>query len=110
MTPVEYQAWVADLVNYLDFMAEPDEEQADQLGIMVLIYLGVLFVLRLCAEARVLEGRSLEPSATHLAARGTGSARAPLLCSDANAPRPRIRVASATPQDPRDPPRTETPT
>jgi len=43
MTPVEYQTWVADLVNYLDYMAEPNRNKRISLGIMVLIYLGVLF-------------------------------------------------------------------
>jgi ubiquinol-cytochrome c reductase cytochrome c1 subunit len=43
MTPVQYQSWVADLVNYLDYMAEPDKNKRISLGIMVLIYLGVLF-------------------------------------------------------------------
>ncbi|HEY5283089.1 MAG TPA: cytochrome c1, partial [Polyangia bacterium] len=43
LTPVQYQAWVADLVNYLDYMAEPAKNKRISLGIMVLIYLGVLF-------------------------------------------------------------------
>jgi ubiquinol-cytochrome c reductase cytochrome c1 subunit len=43
MTPVQYQSWVADLVNYLDYMAEPDKNKRISLGIVVLIYLGVLF-------------------------------------------------------------------
>ena len=43
LTPVQYQLWVADLVNYLDYMAEPDKNKRISLGIMVLIYLGVLF-------------------------------------------------------------------
>jgi ubiquinol-cytochrome c reductase cytochrome c1 subunit len=44
MTPVEYRALVADLVNYLDFMGEPVKNQRISLGLIVLIYLGVLFV------------------------------------------------------------------
>jgi ubiquinol-cytochrome c reductase cytochrome c1 subunit len=43
LTPVQYQAWVADLVNYLDYMAEPAKNKRISLGIIVLIYLGVLF-------------------------------------------------------------------
>ena len=43
MPPVQYQLWVADLVNYLDYMAEPDKNKRISLGIIVLIYLGVLF-------------------------------------------------------------------
>ena len=35
---------VADLVNYLDYMAEPTKNKRISLGIVVLLYLGVLFV------------------------------------------------------------------
>jgi ubiquinol-cytochrome c reductase cytochrome c1 subunit len=45
MTPAEYRAFVADLVNYLDYMAEPTRNERVRLGIVVLLYLGVLFVL-----------------------------------------------------------------
>jgi ubiquinol-cytochrome c reductase cytochrome c1 subunit len=45
MTPAEYDAAVADLVNYLVFMAEPAQVQRKQLGIVVLLFLGLLFVL-----------------------------------------------------------------
>ena len=45
MTPVEYRAFVADLVNFMDYMAEPTKNQRISLGIVVLLYLGVLFVL-----------------------------------------------------------------
>src|SRR5664279_3614033 len=45
LTPVEYKAWVADLVNYLDYMAEPAKNKRISLGIIVLIYLGVLLSL-----------------------------------------------------------------
>jgi ubiquinol-cytochrome c reductase cytochrome c1 subunit len=43
LTPVQYQAWVADLVNYLDYMAEPAKNKRISLGLGVLLYLGVLF-------------------------------------------------------------------
>ena len=43
MTSIQYQSWVADLVNYLNYMAEPDKNKRISLGIIVLIYLGVLF-------------------------------------------------------------------
>jgi len=44
MSSVEYRRFVADLVNYLDYMAEPARNQRINIGIVVLIYLGVLFV------------------------------------------------------------------
>ena len=35
---------VADLVNFLDYMGEPTKNKRINLGIIVLLYLGVLFV------------------------------------------------------------------
>jgi ubiquinol-cytochrome c reductase cytochrome c1 subunit len=44
LTPVEYRRMVADLVNFLDYMGEPTKNQRMRLGLIVLLYLGVLFV------------------------------------------------------------------
>jgi ubiquinol-cytochrome c reductase cytochrome c1 subunit len=44
LSPVEYKKFVADLVNYLDYMAEPVRNERINIGIIVMIYLGVLFV------------------------------------------------------------------
>ncbi len=41
---MEYQAFAADLVNFLDFVAEPYKNKRISLGIVVLLYLGLLFV------------------------------------------------------------------
>jgi ubiquinol-cytochrome c reductase cytochrome c1 subunit len=43
MTRIEYEAFVADLVNYMDYMAEPVRNKRIHLGIVVLLFLGVLF-------------------------------------------------------------------
>ena len=43
MSRVEYESFAADLVNYLDYMAEPSRNKRINLGIVVLLYLGVLF-------------------------------------------------------------------
>lgn len=43
MTRVQYEAFVADLVNYMDYMAEPVRNKRIHLGIIVLMFLGVLF-------------------------------------------------------------------
>ena len=43
LSPVEYKAFVADLVNFLDYMAEPARNERINIGIGVLIFLGVLF-------------------------------------------------------------------
>jgi ubiquinol-cytochrome c reductase cytochrome c1 subunit len=44
LSPVEYDQFVADLVNYLVFMAEPARARRETLGMFVLIALGLLFV------------------------------------------------------------------
>jgi ubiquinol-cytochrome c reductase cytochrome c1 subunit len=45
MTPVEYDRMVADLVNFLVYLSEPVRHYRQQLGIYVLMFLSVLFVL-----------------------------------------------------------------
>lgn len=45
MTPSEYDAMVSDLVNYLVYMGEPAKTARMQVGIVVILLLGVLFVL-----------------------------------------------------------------
>ena len=44
LTPLEYQTFVADLVNFLDYIAEPAKTERINIGIVVLIFFGVLFV------------------------------------------------------------------
>jgi ubiquinol-cytochrome c reductase cytochrome c1 subunit len=44
LSPVEYKAFVADLVNYLDYMGEPVRNERINIGIGVLIYLGILLM------------------------------------------------------------------
>jgi ubiquinol-cytochrome c reductase cytochrome c1 subunit len=43
MSRGDYEAFVADLVNYMDYMAEPVRNKRIHLGIVVLLFLGVLF-------------------------------------------------------------------
>jgi ubiquinol-cytochrome c reductase cytochrome c1 subunit len=43
VSPVEYKALVADLVNFLGYMAEPARNERVNAGIVALIFLGVLF-------------------------------------------------------------------
>ncbi len=40
----DYEAFAADLVNYMDYMAEPARNERVRLGIIVLLFLGVLFL------------------------------------------------------------------
>ncbi len=45
LDPVEYNALVGDLTNYMAFMAEPAKQQRKHIGWWVLLFLGVLLVL-----------------------------------------------------------------
>lgn len=45
LSGAEYETFVADLVNYLDYMGEPVKNERINIGIVVLIFLGVLFAL-----------------------------------------------------------------
>lgn len=45
MTPAEYDGMVADLVNYLEFMGEPVKATRMKLGIAVLLFLSIFFVV-----------------------------------------------------------------
>lgn len=45
MRPAEYDRMVADLVNFLVYVGEPSRQSRIDLGIFVLMFLGVLFVL-----------------------------------------------------------------
>jgi ubiquinol-cytochrome c reductase cytochrome c1 subunit len=45
MSPAEYDAMVGDLVNYLEFMGEPMKTSRVKLGIVVVLFLGIFFVV-----------------------------------------------------------------
>jgi ubiquinol-cytochrome c reductase cytochrome c1 subunit len=45
LTPVEYDRYVGDLVNYLAYMAEPAQADRKLWGVVVLFFLAGLFVL-----------------------------------------------------------------
>ena len=44
MKPQEYDAMVGDLVGFLNYMGEPVSEFRKKLGVVVLIFLAILFV------------------------------------------------------------------
>jgi len=44
-TPAEYNAMVGDLVNYLVWMGEPAKLQRNQMGLIVLAFLAIFFVV-----------------------------------------------------------------
>jgi len=50
MSPADYDAMVADLVNYLTFMSEPAKVKRQQLGFVVLFALGILFLFALALK------------------------------------------------------------
>jgi ubiquinol-cytochrome c reductase cytochrome c1 subunit len=45
LTLAEYDALVGDLVNYLDWMGEPAETSRKTVGIFVMLFLGVFFIV-----------------------------------------------------------------
>jgi ubiquinol-cytochrome c reductase cytochrome c1 subunit len=45
LSPAEYDRAVADLVNFLSYVAEPSRHARQQIGLYVLMFLGVLLVL-----------------------------------------------------------------
>jgi ubiquinol-cytochrome c reductase cytochrome c1 subunit len=47
LSPLEYDKLVTDLVNYMNFMAEPARIERHRIGIYVLFLLGVLFIFAL---------------------------------------------------------------
>ena len=47
MSPAEYDRYVADLVNYMTYMAEPARTQRTQLGVLALFFLVIAFFLAL---------------------------------------------------------------
>lgn len=47
LTPVQYDQYVGDLVNYLAYMGEPAQSDRKQWGILVLFFLAGFFVLAL---------------------------------------------------------------
>lgn len=44
MTPLEYDRLVADLVNYMSYMAEPARHDRKIIGIYALMFLGLMFI------------------------------------------------------------------
>jgi ubiquinol-cytochrome c reductase cytochrome c1 subunit len=44
MTPIEYDEMVADLVNYMAYMAEPARHTRKTIGIYALLFLGLMFI------------------------------------------------------------------
>lgn len=50
LSPVQYDLLAADLVNYLDYMAEPARSTRQQLGVVVLLFLGLFFVIALALK------------------------------------------------------------
>lgn len=45
MTAPEYDAMVADLVNYLVYMGEPAQQTRMRLGVIVMLFLGIFFIV-----------------------------------------------------------------
>lgn len=52
LSTVEYDHAVADVVSYLEWMAEPTQHQRKRLGVWVLLFLGVFAILLWCLHAK----------------------------------------------------------
>lgn len=50
MSPSQYDQMVGDLVNYLDYMAEPAKAKRTQLGVIVLVFLAFFFMVALALK------------------------------------------------------------
>lgn len=50
LSPVQYDAMVADLVNYLAYMSEPAKMKRLHLGVAVLLFLAIFFMLALALK------------------------------------------------------------
>ncbi len=59
MTAEEFDVFVTDLVNFMVYLAEPVQNERSSLGVKVLIFLVIFFVLAYMLEERILEGRTL---------------------------------------------------
>lgn len=47
LSPAEYDRYIADLVNYLAYMGEPARTKRVQIGILVMFFLAIFFVIAL---------------------------------------------------------------
>jgi ubiquinol-cytochrome c reductase cytochrome c1 subunit len=47
MSPREYDVFVGDLVNYMTYMAEPSRANRTSIGVLVLFFLGVMYLVSL---------------------------------------------------------------
>ena len=63
---VEYEKTVTDLVNYMNYMASRARHERRQIGLYVLMLLGILFVLVVCAEERNTGRTSLNTASASL--------------------------------------------
>jgi ubiquinol-cytochrome c reductase cytochrome c1 subunit len=51
LTPEEYRKWVADLVNFMAYAAEPEKKERVSIGVKVMLYLLVLLALTYLLKA-----------------------------------------------------------
>lgn len=51
LKPIEYDEAVADLVSFLNWMGEPAQNERRRLGVWVLLFIGVFFILAWCLNA-----------------------------------------------------------
>ena len=59
LTPEEYDQFVRDTVNFLDYIGEPMQLERRNLGMRVLVFLFVFFLLAYFLKKEYLEGREV---------------------------------------------------
>ena len=59
MTPVQFDETVADLVAFMNWMAEPEQNTRQRVGVWVLLFLGLFTLCRVAPERSLLERREV---------------------------------------------------
>ena len=82
LTPAQYQAFVADLVNFMEYMSEPTKNKRMTSGLSSCSTWACCSFSSIRSNAST--GRTCTSTSSRHLARGTGRARALLLCSGAS--------------------------
>ena len=72
LSAAEYDAFVRDTVNFLDYVSEPTQTARRALGVWVVLFLLVFTWLAWLGEARLLERRALIAARARTAPRHAG--------------------------------------
>ncbi len=62
LKPEEYDQFVRDIANFLDYAGEPVKAKRQSMGVFVMLVSAGVLRVRVHAEERILEGRPLNDS------------------------------------------------